>query len=248
MANLRLGRKAVKTDTRTLKLAKYTSSLPVSPPSCDWTKGIYQWNMMLNDSLGCCTIAGCAHAIQVCGVNVGYTFAGETLADSVIETAYSAWDGYVPGDPSTDNGGVELDVLTRWKKSNLGGHHLLGFADPVASNLAEVKQAISLFGGVYIGFNVPQSVMNNASDPSVVWDVTGDNTIIGGHCVYVPRYDADGTLTCISWGQLYRMSTAFWTQFVDEAHALLLATWIRNNKTPSGFDLAGMQADLAAIV
>jgi hypothetical protein len=43
------------------------------------------------------------------------------------------------------------------------------------------------------------------------------------------------------------MSVAFWTQFVDEAHALLLATWIRNNKTPSGFNLAGMQADLAAI-
>jgi hypothetical protein len=195
-----------------------------------------------------CTIAGCGHAIQVCGLNVGYTFAGETLPDAVIEGAYSSWDGYVPGDPSTDNGGVELDVLNNWRKSGLGGHHLIGFADPAVSNLTEIKQAISLFGGVYIGFNVPQSVMDNASDPTVLWDVNGDNTIIGGHAVYIPKYDADGTLTCISWGQLYRMSAAFWAQFVDEAHALLLATWIRNNKTPSGFDLAGMQTDLAAIV
>jgi hypothetical protein len=243
-----LGRKAVKTDTRTLMLARYTAALPAPPPTCDWTNGITDFGVMLNQTLGDCTIAGCGHAIQISGLNSGYTYAGETLADGVIQEAYSTWDGYVPGDPSTDNGGVELDVLNNWRKSDLGGHHLLGFADPVVSNLAAVKQAISLFGGVYIGFNVPQSVMDSADDTTVLWDVTGDNTIIGGHAVYVPKYDADGTLTCISWGKLYRMSAAFWTQFVDEAHALLLATWIKNNKTPSGFDLAGMQADLAAIV
>ena len=242
-----LGRKAVKTDTRTLKMAKYAAALLLPPDSCDWTKGESNWGMMLNDTLGDCTIAGCAHAIQVCGLNVGYTFAGETLADGIIESAYSAWDGYVPGDPSTDNGGIELDVLNNWRKSNLGGHQLLGFADPVVSNMTEIRQAINLFGGVYIGFSVPQSVMDNANDPTVLWDVNGDNTIIGGHCVFVPRYDVDGSMTCISWGKLYRMSAAFWMRFVDEAHALLLATWIRNNKTPSGFDLAGMQVDLAAI-
>jgi hypothetical protein len=244
---LKLGRKAIKTDSRTLKLARYMTALPAPPASCDWTKGTTEWGMMLNDTLGDCTIAGCGHAIQVCGLNVGYTFAGETLADSVIESAYSSWDGYVPGDPSTDNGGIELDVLTDWKKSNLGGHHLLGFADPAAGNLTEVKQAITLFGGVYVGFNVPQSVMDSANDPTVVWDVNGDNTIIGGHAVFAVGYDTD-TVSVISWGQVYRMTWAFWNQFVDEAHALLLATWIRNNKTPSGFDLAGMQADLAAIV
>lgn len=244
---LKLGRKAIKTDSRTLKLARYMTALPAPPASCDWTKGTTEWGMMLNDTLGDCTIAGCGHAIQVCGLNVGYTFAGETLADSVIESAYSAWDGYVPGDPSTDNGGIELDVLNDWRKSNLGWHHLLGFADPAVGNLTEIKQAINLFGGVYIGFNVPQSVMDNASDPTVPWDVNGDNTIIGGHAVFAVGYDAD-TVSVISWGQVYRMTWAFWNQFVDEAHALLLATWIRNNKTPSGFDLAGMQADLAAIV
>ena len=243
----RLGRKALKTDSRTLRLAKYMKTLAPAPPAVNWAKGITNFGMMLNDNLGCCTIAGCAHAVQVCGLNVGYSFSYETLADKVIESAYSAWDGYVPGDPSTDNGGVELDVLNDWRKSDLGGHHLLGFADPVPSNMTQIKQAINLFGGVYIGFNVPQSVMDSANDPTVLWDVHGDNTIIGGHCVFVPKYDADGTLTCISWGRLYRMSVAFWTQFVDEAHALLLATWIRNNKTPSGFNLAGMQADLAAI-
>src|SRR5580704_2277153 len=123
----RLGRKAIKTDSRTLKLARYLS-LPAPPASADWSKGITEWGAMLNTEIGDCTIAACGHAVQVAGVNVGYTFEGETLPDSVIEAKYSAWDGYVPGDPSTDNGGIILDVLNDWKKSDLGGHHLLGFA------------------------------------------------------------------------------------------------------------------------
>jgi hypothetical protein len=242
----KLGRKAVKTDTRTLQLARYTAKLPAPPAAVDWTKGISQWGMMLNDSLGDCTIAGCGHAIQVCGVNVGYTFDGETVPDHMVELAYSAWDGYVPGDPNTDNGGVELDVLNNWRKSNLGGHHLLGYADPAVGSLTGVKQVISLFGGVYIGFNVPQSVVDSDSDPTIPWDVTGDQTNVGGHCVFVVGYDAT-YIYAISWGAVYKMTYAFWSTFVDEAHALLLATWIHNNKTPSGFDLQGMQADLVAI-
>lgn len=246
MANLKLGRKAVKTDSRTLKLAKYTLALPAAPATCDWTKGITAWGAMLNDQLGDCTIAGCGHAIQVCGVNVGYSFDKETLPDGTIESAYSAWDGYVPGDPSTDVGGVELDVLNDFKRDGLGGHHLIGFADPAVSNQAEIHQAIYLFGGCYIGFNVPNFIMSGDGPPAV-WDVVADDGgIDGGHCVFCCGYDAS-TITFISWGSVYKMTTAFWNKYVDEAHALLLATWIDNDKTPSGFNLAQMEADLALI-
>ena len=245
----KLGRKAIKTDSRTLRMARYlTAALAPPPAACDWTKGITAWGMMLNDTLGDCTIAGCGHAIQVCGANVGYTFEGETLPDAVIEKAYSTWDGYVPGDPSTDNGGVELDVLNNWRKSGLGGHHLLGFADPEPSNLTEIQQTIALFSGVYIGLSLPVTAQNQD-----IWDVVpngGADAVPGswgGHCVYVPKYDQNG-FTCITWGGLKAMTLAFWNKYCDEVHGLLLATWIKNNVTPSGFNLAEMQADLAAIV
>jgi hypothetical protein len=95
---------------------------------------------------------------------------------------------------------------------------------------------------------VPNFIMaNGAPDPSVVWDVVADDGgIDGGHCVFVAGYDA-GTFTFISWGQVFKMTRAFWQKYVDEAHALLLATWVKNNMTPSGFNLAQLQADLAAI-
>ncbi len=88
----KLGRKAIKTDSRTLKLGKYlTPSLPTPPASADWTKGITSWGVMLNDTLGDCTIAGCGHAVQVWTANTGHEV---TLPNATIEKYYEKWDGY----------------------------------------------------------------------------------------------------------------------------------------------------------
>lgn len=244
-SHMRLGRKAVKTDSRTLALAKYLKpSLPPPPPAKDWTNGHANWGMMLNDQLGDCTIAGVGHAIQVWTVNNGGIV---TVPDKVIESFYERWDGYVPGDPSTDNGGVELDVLADWRKTPVAGHTLLAFADPKVADLAEIRHAITLFGGVYIGLSLPVTAQKQD-----VWDVVkggGANAkkgSWGGHCVFVPKYDQT-TFTCITWGQLKQMTVAFWNEYCDEAHALLGKNWLHAQGSPAGFDEAQLQADLAAI-
>src|SRR6266700_2460889 len=60
-SNMKLGRKAIKTDSRTLALGNYLKpSLPPPPPAKDWTCGVTEWGMMGNDKLGDCTIAGVA--------------------------------------------------------------------------------------------------------------------------------------------------------------------------------------------
>lgn len=242
MSKFKLGRRAIKTDSRTLMFAKYATPLMPDPPTAvDWTDGIAEFGMMLNDTLGDCTIAGIGHAIQVWTANC---YSESTVPDAAILAAYEAWDGYNPADPSSDQGGVELDVLTAWHKQGLAGHHILGFADPAVSNLEEIKQSIAYFGGVYIGMNVPNFIMN---DIPAVWDVTTDDGgIDGGHCVFCCGYDSD-TITFISWGKTYKMTIPYWNKYVDEAHTVFGAGWIKNGKTPSGFDQAQLLADLAAI-
>jgi hypothetical protein len=244
----KLGRKAVKTDSRTLQMAKYTTALPPAPPAVDWTKGITSWGMMLNDQLGDCTIAGVGHAVQVWSANT----TGEiTVPDSQILHYYEKWDGYKPKDPSTDQGGVELDVLNDWQKGGFDKHKLLAFADPAFSNVEEVRQAINLFGGVYIGVSLPKTA-NTQLTAGRVWDVVTPSSpdtapgSWGGHCVFVPKYDANG-FTCITWGQLQTMTLAFWNAYVDEAHALLSQDWLNGQGTPAGLDLAQLKADLALI-
>jgi hypothetical protein len=238
----RLGRSAVRHDPRTLKLGKYMTTLAPPPPSVDWTKGVTQFGTMLNDQLGCCTIAGAGHAVQIFSAN---TVGEVTVTDTDILAYYEKWDGYDPSDPSTDQGGVELDVLKNWQQQEFAGHALIAFADPSVGSQTEVKQAIALFGGAYIGMEVPTSIMNNVPP---VWDVAADDGgIAGGHCVFVTGYDAD-TLTFISWGVLYKMTWAFWARYVDEAHALLSKDFLAaNGLDPSGFDLAQLQADLGEI-
>ena len=244
-SNMRLGRKAIKTDSRTLRMANYlTPSLPPPPPAKDWTNGITSWGMMLNDKLGDCTIAGAAHAVQVWSVNTG----GEiTVPDEAVQNYYQQWDGYVPGDDSTDRGGVELDVLNDWQKNGFAGNKLLAFADPKPASLIDIRQSITLFGGVYIGLALPITAQSQD-----VWDVVKSGGAKakpgswGGHCVFVPKYDQHG-FTCITWGELKTMTLAFWKKYCDEAHTLLDQQWITAKGSPAGFAQDQLQADLKAI-
>lgn len=242
---MRLGRKAIKRDTRTLAFGNYlTPALPPPPPAADWSKGMTDFGMMLNDTLGDCTIAGCGHAVQVWTANTGTE---TTLPDSSILAAYEQWDGYDPNDPDTDQGGIELDVLNDWRKNGLAGHSLLAYADPSVASLDEIRQSIALFGGVYIGLSLPLTAQTQD-----VWDVVADGGVHaepgswGGHCVYVPSYDQNG-FTCITWGKMKTMTLAFWNQYCDEAHTLLGQDWLTTKGSPVGFDQAQLLSDLKAL-
>lgn len=244
--NMKLGRKAIKTDRRTLKLCNYlTPGLPPPPPAVDWTKGIVAWGVMLNDTLGNCTIAGCGHAVQVWTANTGREV---TVPNETIEKYYEKWDGYVPGEPSTDTGGIELDVLNDWRKHGFAGNKLTAFADPSSGNLTEIRQSIALFGGVYIGLALPLTAQKQE-----VWDVVANGGADakpgswGGHCVFVPKYDETG-FTCITWGAPRKMTISFWSEYCDEAHTLLSPDWIAAKGSPSGFNQAQLLADLKVIV
>ncbi len=206
---------------------------------------------MLNDNLGDCTIAAVGHAIQLWKIAAGknINLAKITPPDSVILSAYEQWCGYNPADPSTDQGGVELDVLNDWRSGGLAGDEILAYADPDPNNQLHVKQAIYLFGGAYIGFNVPQSAMDqfNAGLPWTVEPIN-DGGIVGGHAVFCPDYNAFGPF-CITWGARQQMSWAFWAKYCDEAHALLSMDWINSsNFAPNMVDLATLQSDLAGVV
>jgi len=246
---MKLGKKPRRYDRRTLRLARYfTPALPAPPAQWKNSGTVTEWGMMLNgpntygqgipkQGLGDCTIAGVAHAVQVWTLKAGMV----TEPDALVLKYYEQWDGYNPRNPRSDQGGEELTVLKDWRKQGFGSHKLLAFADPDPQDELHVRQSIYLFGGLYIGVALPISAQTQD-----VWDVAsgphGQPGSWGGHAVFVPDYDADG-LTCITWGQLKRMTWAFWGTYCDEAHALLSPEW----QPPPGFNLAALKADLAQV-
>lgn len=227
--------------------AYLTEALPLAPSSVDWTKGRTDWGMMRNDTLGDCTIAGVAHACQVWSLNKGLE---DTILDQSVLTAYQRWCGYVYGYPSTDRGGIELDVLTDWKEQGFQGCSLTGFAAVDPHNMAEVQAAITLFGGLYIGIELPASAQQQLLEQQPWTCIGGPSGVAGswgGHCVFVAGYDATG-VTCITWGKLQKMGWDFWHAYVDECYALLSEEFLgRDGRTPSGLDLVQLQQDLLEI-
>lgn len=231
-------------------LAGRRTALAPPPAAVDYTKVLpANLGMFANDTLGDCTCAGIYHLIQVLSANAQGAI--DTEPDNNAVLLYEQACGYVPGQPNTDEGGVEQDVLTYVMLTGapMGAdgstrHRLTAFVEVDPSNQADVMLTISEFGGSYIGFNVPDYAMSTSN----TWDVQpGTPNIIGGHCVVLAAYDTVGP-TCITWGRLQKMTWAFFNQFTDEAYAIADPDWIAaTGKSPAGLSITDLEAQMEAL-
>ena len=241
---MKFGKKAAKRMRKALPLSNYLHMGQVAfPPVHAWERPI-AYGMLGNDSVGDCTIAGIYH-LRMNWQAVANAGTPYTPTTDVVLADYSSITGYNPSDPSTDQGANCGDVLN-WYKAN---STIAGFATLDVQNIDQVKAAIYLFGGVYIGFNVPESMvnqLNSGQDPD--WSYSPTDAPSGeGHCVAPFGYGRSGLAPC-SWGKIYHTSWDFWLAWVDEAYAVVSKEWIKQAGTsPSGLDLNGLIADLAQV-
>lgn len=243
---MKLGKLPAKHDPRTLRLTKYLRpELPEPPVMVDYTKGILEWPMYLNDQIGDCTCASAAHMIQT------WTQASRgddiVLTDGDVLHAYRTITGYDPDDPSTDRGAVEHDVLKYWRKEGIAGRKIGAWVDVDVKDIREVRQALFLFGGLYIGVALPKSAQTQ-----LIWDKEpgpdGKWNSWGGHAVAAVYYD-DSHVGVPTWNRFQFMTWEFWTEYVDEAHAIVSADWLNpaTGLCPPGIDIEQLYLDLKAV-
>lgn len=251
-APYKLGKQRPKIDHRTFKLSNYLekAALPPPPEETSWIMKPTGWPMYGNDVLGDCVEATGGHTV---GQWTYYAGGSEELIDEGdIIRFYSDAGGYVPGDPSTDNGTFMLNALNVWRQKGIGGsgHRIGAYMSVDFRNRVEVMQAIQLFGNINLGIQLPISAQGQSA-----WTVAkgGTRTRVGapgswgGHCIPVMAASPI-TLSCITWGQRLKMSWNFFEAYADEAYVVLSTEWIAPNGTsPSGFNLAQLQADLAQL-
>jgi hypothetical protein len=240
-----LGKLPVRTDVRTLSLARYIDSaqLPSPPDAFDETSGVDSWPMYSNDRIGDCTTAAAAHMIEA------WTAAGRGQAVELPERAVlDAFDHVKVTDPFTgQEGAIELDVLRYWRANGIGGHSIGAYARVAVRDQRLVETAAWLFGGLYIGLQMPLT-----AHAQPVWDWTGSLAgparpgSWGGHAVDVVRYDRNG-LTVVTWGRLQELTWSFWNRYCDEAYCILSDDFLQKGNAPNGFDLAALEADLALV-
>jgi hypothetical protein len=218
MKKLMFGKLAKREDLRTLKFAKYIKAL-APPPSafdnmkivCDKLKisnPLKLYPMDGNDQYVDCTIAGLAHAVT--------TYQGLTGKKSIASTC-QVLKLYKKLTGGPDTGLVELDVLNYWRKNKCLGDKIIAYTEVDPKNKTHVQQAINLFGGVYIGFNVQENAIDDFNN-GITWTpgtLSGD-----GHAVYLIAYDQQ-TVTVLTWGGYIKGTWEWLFETCDEAYAIV---------------------------
>ncbi len=244
MGPYRFGKHPPKADYRTLRLGKYLTPKPPQPPAafnvltniCAKLKAkdpTLLFPMDGNDKYGDCTIAALAHAITVYRGLVGKRSIMSTPA--VVKLYMHLTDG-------VDCGLNELDVLNYWRKHPVSGDEILAFVSINPRELTHIQQAITLFGGVYLGFQVQQNCIQefDAHQPWTPGPLTND-----GHAVYAVGYDQD-FVTVLTWGNVQQATWAWWNECVDEAYAIL-PPQAKDPRFAPGFNVEELLADLDAV-
>jgi hypothetical protein len=244
MPGYRFGKHPPKVDYRTLRLTSYLTSALPAPPAC-WNvlAGVYAnlkindptklFPMDGNDTMGDCTIAAAAHAITTYRGLVG---SKTIMSKAAVKKLYYHLSGGV------DSGLPELDVLNHWRATAIDGDKILAYVSVDPKNHTHVQQAIKLFGGVYLGFQVQQNCIQefDAHQPWTPGPLTQD-----GHAVFAVAYDQNG-VTVLTWGNTQEATWAWWDECVDEAYAILPPEAAKAGFAP-GFDIVQLKADLADV-
>jgi hypothetical protein len=243
---VRLGKDAAVSDSRTLRFSAYFGhGPPVAPVSVDWGDKVHVWPMYLNDKYADCTSAAAAHMVQAWTASAGHETAP---SDAAVLDFYRHFT--VPG---ANNGCSALDALKYWRNQGLGGDRILAFTQLDLRNIQAVKDTIALFGGCYLGLILPKFAVVAADRAAVPWTTRAGSRTgnaapdpRGGHCIAAVGYDADNVYA-ISWGRRKLMSWQFYVDYADEAFAVLSPQFLKHNTAANGINLAQLMLDLRKV-
>lgn len=248
-STFRLGHLPSQDDDRTLNFARYTTAELAPPPKAvDWTGKASRWRTLGNDRMGNCEVVTTANLVQLW---TSMLDAEVLIPEADVVRAYSAITGYNPQTGRPDPGIRTLDMLNYWRKRGVGGRGMLAFVRLDHTNREQVRTAAALFGGVFTAFQLPLTAQDQF-DRRQVWRSStttrrGRRGSWGGHAVALAGYDATGA-TCITWGRPQRMTWGFVDAYLSEAWAVISPDQVgAAGRTPLGFDMDKLRADLSAI-
>ncbi len=222
-------------------LVRGVTAETVNPPVAVnyWSK-VSNWGELGNDSWGDCTCACDGHiAMQQTAYGLGK--ADQVTTDEAL-LAYKMVGGFnvnagPPGDNPTDKGATIQAALEYLRKTGIAGFKIAAYGAVDVKDGTAIRHAIEDFGALSIGMNLPST----AESQGATWTVVPGATDLGGHCVMACGYDVN-YLYFVSWGQVYRMTWAFWDAYVDEAWAIISQDWT----TVTGLSLEAFGAEFAS--
>lgn len=239
----KLGLKPFVPDERDALFANFKTSEPIpKPPISFGYANLLPTDIGMdgNDAEGDCAPCAAAHGFMLLDLISGKKLPPFS-AKSVLKF-YSEVTGYVPGDPSTDQGTDYREMLTYLRKTGMkddaGVIHKIGaFALIEKANLTELDEALFLFGHVFIGVDLPDSAQTQFGDGKP-WTVVKGSPIDGGHAIGGIQKVSASQYLFTTWGAKQPVSSAWVKKYMNQAWAVVTPEELKSGKSPQGYDLA----------
>lgn len=229
-------------------LAGPKKALPTPPSTLPAIGRGIDFGMFLNDNLGDCTHASLqGHLEQIHSTRAGKA---ERPTDDMILRDYRA-TGVLQGLGDQDgrymaggNGVLDYAKKTGFEQADGTREKILGYVSVNWLDDIELRTAIWLFGGVYVGIALPISAYYQiqAGKP---WGCSSTNNTPGGwggHAII-----ATTRVSLITWSKRQSFTDCFRKHYWDECYAVLTHDWTQNTLSPSGFPMTELVRDLEEI-
>ena len=231
-------------DRRMLVQSKYTAAL--APPPDEYTlAGIPQTapSYWFNNTLGDCTKAAYADVIFSLSTAAGKPF---VFPDKTVLQWYKKCDGYVWGNPATDNGGDGLSTLKFLVRNGATGHAPQAYMQAALGSVSDAKIAARYLGGLYTGLMLPLAWQGETT-----WDVSPQGLTTGvwapgswgGHMTYLQANYTPDYIKLSTWETTYILTWPAYCLYLDEPFSVIVPDFV----SPDGFDTAAMKADQAQV-
>ncbi len=230
---------------------------PAYPAAEDYLARLTGWQMLGNDVAGDCNAVTWANTRRLVTA---------TLTTEYYPTQAQVWQFYQTQNPgfdpngsqdtngpgSQDDQGMDIQTGLEYLHATGGpdGVQAVAFAKVDHTNMAEVKAALAIFGGLWLGIQVLDANQQQFAQGMAWTDVTG-SPIDGGHAILGGGYEPD--VRFITWAKETEFAPSFWngavqgTPLVEEAWVVIWPEHLGTRGFEQGVDQDQLAADYLAL-
>jgi hypothetical protein len=230
---------------------------PSYPAREDYLASLTGWQMLGNDAVGDCNAVTWANFRRL--VTATLTVENYPTQEQVWEFYKTQNPDFDPSGTASTNGpgssadqGMDVQTGLEYLHATGGpdGAKAVAFAKVDHTKIVEVKAALAIFGGLWLGIQVLKANQDEFAEGKAWSDVAG-SPVEGGHAILGGGYNPD--IRFITWAKETRFASSFWNgvvqgaPLVEEAWAVIWPEHLGTKEFEQGVDQAQLAADYLAL-
>jgi len=245
--------------TPALRFRSFMSGqVPAHPPAEDYLARLSGWQMLGNDVAGDCNAVTWANMRRLVTATLTteyypnqaqvWRFYG-TQNPGFDPAGTSGTNG--PGSPQDQGMDVQAGLEYLHRTGGPDGVKAVAFATVDHTDLDEVKAALAIFGGLWLGVQVLEANQKQFAEGRPWTDVAG-SAVDGGHAILGGGYTA-ADITFITWATETEFARSFWrgtvqgSPLVEESWVVIWPEHLGTTASEEGVDQARLAAGYQAL-